>query len=168
MKLRLFLLLAIITSALFLHAQAPDLPAIPKEKEEYTQTEPDFIKAAQWLENTPIGTDADKRKAINGWVVAWVSGSPTVTIELGGTMVKLFNKNPDLLAVYMAGYTRYCLENNYSKDAIKATVAGMKSVVNCYNLGGQVKKDKSLSKAIEADKNGTLTDWVKQEVMNAN
>ena len=66
----------------------------------------------------------------------------------------------------MAGYTRYCLENNYSKDQLQSNIAGFKSVINCYNLGGDVKTDKALNKLIDASKEGKLEDWVK-EVMNS-
>jgi hypothetical protein len=65
----------------------------------------------------------------------------------------------------MAGYARYCLENNYSTDQLKANTAGIKSAINSYNLGGDVKKNKRLSAAIDADKDGKLEDWVK-EAMN--
>jgi hypothetical protein len=54
------------------------------------------------------------------------------------------------------------LENSYSTDKIKAHVAGLKSVIACYNLGGEVKKDKAITKLIDADKEGKLEDWVKE------
>jgi hypothetical protein len=75
--------------------------------------------------------------------------------------MKLLDKNPQFVGLFMASYGRYCLENNYSKDVLKATTAGIKSVINCYNLGGEVKKNKLLDKAIAADKEGKLEDWVK-------
>jgi len=125
-----------------------------------------MIAAAKWLEGTPIGTDMDKRTKVNAYVIAWITNSPTVSIEIKSSIIKPFDKNPQLLSVYMAGYTRYCLENNYSKDQLQSNIAGFKSVINCYNLGGDVKTDKALNKLIDASKEGKLEDWVK-EVMNS-
>jgi hypothetical protein len=144
-------------------AQDFQVPAtIPSTKEEFTSSEKDMIAAAKWLETTPIETNTDKRTKVNAWVVAWISGSPTVTIDVNSAFTKLFDKNPQLMIVWMAGYARYVLENSYSTDKIKAHVAGLKSVIACYNLGGEVKKDKAITKLIDADKEGKLEDWVKE------
>ena len=114
--------------------------------------------------SNPVGTDMDKRTKTNAWVLAWISGSPTVSIDVTSAFTKLFDKNAQLMLVWMAGYARYVLENNYSSDKVKAHTAGLKSVIACYNLGGDVKKDKSLTKVIDADKEGKLEDWVKNAV----
>ena len=152
----LLLLLSFVATA-----QDFDVPANqPTSKDEFVKSEGDFIKAAKWLETTAIGTQTDKRKQMNAWVLLWITNAPTVTVELQQPIGKLFEKNPDLLLVFMAGYTRYCLENNYSKDGVELNTAGIKSAINCYNLGGDVRKDKTLSKVIDADKDGKLEDWV--------
>lgn len=150
------------------HLQAQDFDPgdLPSTKEEFIKTEKDLINAAKWLENTPVGTQMDKRKRVNAYAIAWIINSPTVTVEVRSSILKLFDKNPQLNAVYLAGYARYCLENNYSKDQLKANMGGIKAVINCYNLGGDVKKDKTLTKVIEKDKEGKLEEWV-QEAMDS-
>jgi hypothetical protein len=144
-------------------AQDYEAPSSPlSTKENYVTSEKDVIAADKWLEATPIGQQMDKRKQVNAWVMMWITGSPTVTINMREPIIKPFEKNPDLMLVFLAGYARYSLENNYSKDEIQSTVAGLRSVIKCYNSGGDVKKDKALSKVIDADKNGNLEDWVKE------
>ena len=153
-----FLLLSFIAAT-----QDFEVPAnVPATKEEFVKSEPDFINAAKWLESTPIGTQMDKRKKMNAWVLQWIIGSPTVSIDVRASIIKPFEKNSELSLLYMAGYARYCLENNYSKDVLKANTAGIKSAINCYNLGGDVKKDKALNKLIDTDKEGKLEDWVRE------
>lgn len=152
-----FLLLSFISAAQDFEVLANQ----PTTKDEFVKSEPDFINAAKWLESTPVGTQMDKRKKMNAWVLQWIINSPTVSIEVKASIIKPFEKNPELSLLYMAGYTRYCLENNYSTDKLKCNTAGIKSAINCYKLGGDVKKDKALSKAIDADKEGKLEDWVK-------
>jgi len=156
-----FILLALLPVFFTATAQEFEVPAdFPKAKEDYTASEKDMIAAAKWLESTPVGTDMEKRVKANAWVIAWISGSPTVNVEIHAAVVKPLEKNPQLLSVWMAGYTRYCLENNYSTDKLKASVADMKSVIACYNLGGDLKKDKALTKLIDDDKDGKLGEWV--------
>ena len=146
-------------------AQDFEVPqSLPSTKEEFVKSEKDMIAAAKWLENTAVGTDMDKRVKVNAWVIGWIINSPTVTIDVSSSFVKLFEKNPQLNAVWMANYSRYVLENNYSTDQVKAHVAGLKAVINCYNLGGDVKKDKTLTKVIDKDKEGKLEDWVRDAV----
>jgi len=145
-----------------LHAQQTDLEKLPKTKEEFVASEKDFIATASWLENNRIDEQADKRKLAGAWVLAWLTNSPTVTIEIHAALIKPFEKNPELLLVYMAGYGRYCLENNYSTDKLKCNVAAMKAVLHCYGLGGDFKKDKNLTKLADADKEGKLEEWVRE------
>ncbi len=164
-----FRLIALAGFSLFLsfvsYAQDFEVPAeTPSTKEEFAKTEKDMIAAARWLENTAVGTDMDKRIKVNAWVLAWIINSPTVTLEIHADFVKLFDKNPQLNIVWMANYARYVLENSYSTDKVKAHLAGLKSVIHCYNLSGDIKKDKSLSKLIDKDKEGKLEDWVKEAI----
>ncbi|MEI9910980.1 MAG: hypothetical protein WDO71_15700 [Bacteroidota bacterium] len=149
--------------SVIVHAQEFEVPAsLPVTKEEFVNTEKDVIAAAKWLESNAIGTDMNKRTKVNTWVLAWLTNSPNVTIEVQQPIMKLFDKNPQLLMVWMAGYARYCLENSYSKDNIKCNVAGIKSAIACYNLGGDIKKEKLLPKVIDKDKEGKLEEWVKE------
>jgi len=145
-------------------AQDLEIPELPEKKEEFAATEKFIIQAANWLEKTPVGKDMEQRTRINAFVVAWLTGSPSVSITVGSMSTDLSEKNPQLFAMFMAGYARYVLENNYSKDELKANTAAVKSMINLYNLGGDVKKNKVLQKAIDADKAGTLEAWVKEKL----
>lgn len=133
-------------------------------KEDYVRTEKDIIEAAKWLESTQMGKEMDKRVKANAFVLMWVTGSPTVTIEIGKLCTDLSEKNSHLLAVFLASYCRYVLENNYNNDILKANTAAIKSMINCYSLGGDVKKNKLIEKAIAADKDGKLEEWVKENM----
>jgi len=163
MRISLSTLLGFMLMSFIAAAQNFEVPAnLPSTKEEFVKSEPDFIAAAKWLESIPLGTQEVKRRKMNAWVIAWITNSPTVTVEIRSFVGKLYDKNTQLLMVFMAGYSRYCLENNYSSDQLKANTAGVKSVITCYNLGGDVKKNKTLPAAIDADKEGKLEDWVRE------
>lgn len=156
--LGIFLLFSAISNA-----QEVEIPSKqPSTKEEFVSSEKDVIAVAKWLAETQIGTQTEQRTKANAWVIAWLINSPTVSITINSAFIKLFEKNAQLNAVWMANYARYVLENNYSKDEVKAHVFALKAVIACYNLGGDIKKDKALSKMMDADKDGKLEDWVKE------
>ena len=142
-------------------AQTIEIPKLPEGKEEFIQSEKDFKALAKWLETTALGTDTDNCTLVNAWVVTWVTNSPTVTVEIRSAIIKAFDKNAQMIAVFLGGYSSYSLENNYSKDELKCNTAGLKAVINCYSLGGDLKKDKNLEKLIEKDKENKLEEWVK-------
>ena len=133
----------------------------PSTKEEFLKSEPDFIKASNWLESTAIDKESYSRKKTNAWVIVWITNSPTVTVNMHANVLKPFDKNPDLLAVFMAGYARYVIENNYDKDDFNGNLAGIKSAIKCANLGGDLKKDKNLASLIDSEKSGKLEEWLK-------
>ena len=164
---RIFFLLFLFTSFISkTHSQEFQVPenVTLNTKEDYVNSEKDVINAAKWLEATQLGKETDKRVKVNAFVLMWLTGSPTVTVELNKFCTDLTDRNPHLLGVFLASYARYALENNYSKDKLKGNTAAIKGMINCYNLGGDAKKNKLLDKAVAADKNGKLEDWVKENI----
>lgn len=164
MKLKSALLFSafLLASVFSVSAQSFDLPTNVsfKTKEDFSGYEKDIIAAAKWLEATPVGQENEKRVLVNAFVLQWLTGSPAVTMEINKFAMDVTDKNPMLNMMLIAGYVRWVLENNYSTDKIKAYTAGVHSVINLYNLGGEVKKNKKLTTAIEKDKEGKLEDWV--------
>src|SRR5689334_17228679 len=87
-----------------------------KNEADYAKYEKDVIACANWLENNPLNQDRDKRAKANSFMIKWISGSPNVSIGIDETVTNLADKNEQLLVLFMSGWTRYALENNYSKD----------------------------------------------------
>lgn len=148
------------------YAQDLNIPAIDdiKSEADYARYEKDVIACANWLENTPLNQDREKRTQANAFMVKWISGSPAVSIGIDEMVTKLADKNEQLLVLFMAGWTRYALENNYSKDSQKGYLEGLKSVINVYKKGIDIKKDKDVEKLAELQGKGELEAWVKDNV----
>lgn len=158
----LALLIAFSSITISSNAQDFDVPSdiTLEAKEDYAKYEKQVIAATDWLEATPVKKNDDKRKRVSAFIIQWISGSPTVNIELGSNSIKITDKNPDLLVMLMAGYSRYALQNEYEKDKQKCFTAAMKSVISLYSKGGDLKKNKLIEKAVNAEKEGKLSDWV--------
>lgn len=140
------------------------LSSVPEKAEEYKATEANVIATVNWLDRTAIGTETDKRKEQSAYLIAWISGSPTVTLELNAYIMDYTKKNSDLLISFMGGWTKYALENDYSKDAVQGNLAGIRSMIAVYTAGGDIKKDKSMQALVDIDKSGELEDWVKKQI----
>ena len=136
------------------------LTKVPSGKDEFKASEKNVIATIDWLEKTPFDTEETKRKNQQALFIAWVSDSPTVTIELNADILTFTKKNPELLVTFMGGWTKYSLENNYSKDVVQGSIAGIKSVIRVYK-SQSLKKDKEVEKYIALDEKAELESWVK-------
>lgn len=139
------------------------LSGIPETKEELIAIEDNVLATIKWLEETPIDQEEAKRKLQYSFLVAWITKAPNVSIELHSYSVDLAKKNSDMLIFFMAGWTKYSLENNYSNDAIKGNLAGVKLVLEMYQKDG-FKKDKFLQKLQKLSDKGELEGWVKDQI----
>ena len=118
-------------------------------KEDYSKYEKAVIDAAIWLEQTDLNKEVDKRQEVNAFIVQWISGSPTVNIELTESLSKIYGKNAQLLAIYMASYARNILENKSTANKFTATKAALNSIMNVYKKRIEISKSKEMDKIIK-------------------
>jgi hypothetical protein len=135
-----------------------------KAAADYTQYEKDVIAAAKWLKDTPLNEQSDKRREVAAFVISWISGSPTVNVEINPIIMDFNKKNEGMLLMYMAFSARYVLENNYSKDMRAKHKAALKDMISVYKLNQGIKKDKKMEKLIKSDEGGTLDDWLSENL----
>ena len=136
------------------------LDPLPTTKEEFIKSESAIIDLVDWLENTPLDQATDKRKKMYAILLAWLTNSPPVTVEVNEKVTPMSKKNPDLLAIFLGGWTKYSLQNSYSKDLVKCNLAGIKSVVKVYKMGVGIKKDKDIEKPVDLDSKNELEAWI--------
>ncbi|MTH15979.1 hypothetical protein [Flavobacterium sp. LC2016-01] len=120
-----------------------------KRDSDYAKYENDIVSAAKWLEETDLNTETDKRKQVDAFIIKWVSGTPNITVEMNSCLMKLYGKNNELLALYMASYSAYFIQNA-TADKTAAVKAGIVSMINVYKKGISITKSKEMEKAIEA------------------
>ena len=100
------------------------------------------------MENTDLNKEIDKRKQVNAFVVQYISGSPTITVEINEAIAKIYGDNEQLLALYLASFARHCIENT-SWTKTTAIKAGIVSMIAVYKKQIQVKKGRELDKLIK-------------------
>lgn len=131
-----------------------------KEKEDYAKYEKVVIEAAIWLEQTDLDKDVEKRRDIDVFIIKWVSGTPAFTLNLDEPISVLTNKNPELLALYIASYSRNILENKSSASNFNATKAALKSISRVYRKGIDVSRNKQLEKLTKFTTESQWNDFV--------
>ncbi len=136
------------------------LTELPETKEAFIESEKKLLATIDWLEANTYKIDDNQLAAQRALLLAWLTNSPTVTIEFHEDMINFTKKNPELLFVFMGGWTRYCLLNNYSKDLIQGNLAGIKSVIDIYKKM-HLKKNKNIEKLIKLDERGQLEAYIR-------
>jgi len=157
----LICLLFLSTSLL---AQEVEIPNDLKleNAEEYKKTEQLVLNSTDWLLKTPISENPNKRKEINAFLMKWMSGSPTVSIELVSGIVPL--DCPDCLMSFMSGWTKYSLENDYSKNKVECAGAGAENTIEFYLKNkSALGKNSDMEKLIKQQKKGKLKKYIESK-----
>ena len=134
--------------------------------EDYKKHEPNVVKCINWLENTPINQNPDKRTDANAYLMLWATGTPSVTIEMQAFQMDLTTKNASLLMSFIGGWIKHVIENPNDKDNAEAgNIAGINSIIKVYkaNKGNGMKKDRRIEKLMKLDES-ELQDWVAEQL----
>ena len=132
--------------------------------EDYAVYEQDVINGINWLASTPIDQDVEKRKEVNAFLMKWMTGSPTLKIEIRQEIVT-FLSSPDLLMAFLAGWTKYSLETRDFSNTLKGNVAGIENVIFVYNKNKKVLgKDREVEKYIKLQSKGKLEQEIAKRI----
>ncbi|SHN33470.1 hypothetical protein [Chitinophaga sp. CF418] len=144
----------------FVHAQdRPEFPEL-EVKEDYAKSEALFQQVTTWLTETDLDKQEALRMESNVFILKWITGSPTVTVGIDEHIVRLVDKNSQLLAIFMANYASFCISNKENKSTLDPNKAGLLAMVKVYKKGIGIQKTKALDKlATAADKN-ELDDYI--------
>ena len=133
--------------------------------EDYAKYETDILKGIDWLTKTPIKDQPVKRKEINSFVIMWLTGCPNVSVEVNTEIVNFFETNPELLMIFMCGWTKYSLETKVNNNNIKGNLKGIETVIEFYNKNREnLEKDKNVEKYIKMKEKGTLEEFITEKV----
>lgn len=164
-KITFFLLVSFVCSLFSVHAQSSfELPANIQlnAKDDYAKYEQTIIDAANWLETTDMDKDAAKRKSVDAFVVHWTTGAPSVTIDIGETLYTITKGNPELLALYLASYSRYVLQNKSTAGKFSATHAALVSIITVYKKGIAVARNRDMEKLVKLMAGDKLDTYIEE------
>ncbi len=139
-----------------------------KDKADYAKYEADIIKTVDWLQETPWAEQTVKRKQANTFLIAWLTGSPNISIDINEPVYNLTTKNHELLVTYMGAFAKYALQHKSDFDKVQANESALKSMIGKYNNDATKIKDSAMENLIKIEKDGNLISWIKQNLAKAN
>jgi len=160
---KLFIIFTLSIFTFNLVAQEFEVPRnyVLKQKEDFSKYEGEVLKGIDWLTQTPLNTQPEKRKEINTFVIAWLTGSPDVSIDIKPEIVNFMKPNVDLLMIFMCGWTKYSLETKDYNNKIKGSQKGIEAVIEFYMKNKEnLKKDKNVEKYIKLKEEGKLEEYI--------
>lgn len=149
-----------------LRAQDYQIPKnyVLTKAEDYAKYEQDVIKTYDWLMETPVNSQSEKRKEACGFLIKWVSGCPNITVDIKPEIVTFIETNPEQLIIFMGGWCKKALETKDYNNKEMGNLAGIEGVIAYYNKNKNLlKKDKDVEKYIKMKEKGTLEDYVKKK-----
>lgn len=149
------------------HARAFEIPDFYsfETPEDYETYEQDVLAGINWLLETPMDEQTAKRQKTNDFVLKWMAGTPKVTLRIQASVVTFMTTSPELLIVFMAGWTKYALAQQAYKEPRSGTLAGLEAVIAFYTKNkAAMGKDKNVEKFIKLQKKGELQAFVEKEV----
>jgi hypothetical protein len=161
-----FGLLAMGKTAIAQEYQVPQNYTL-KDKGDYAKYEQDVINTVDWLQQTSWDDQPDRRKEANAFLIAWITGSPNVSISVGTPLVKLTKKNPELMITFMGAYTKYCLQHKDAQNVNAANVAGLKALIAKYQMEKNHKHEGAVEDLIKIDANGKLEEWAATDYLKS-
>ncbi|MBC5774896.1 hypothetical protein H8S95_12540 [Pontibacter sp. KCTC 32443] len=162
MKKAIFTLL-ISALSISAYAQNFEVPQNYKlvAKEDYAPYEQDIVNCVNWLAETPVNQETDKRQEANAFLFKWVSGSPNVHVELNDKVVTFIGTSPELLLVYLGGWAKRSITTKDYDNKIEGSLAGIESVIAFYTKNREhLPKDKAVEKYIKLKEKGELRDFI--------
>lgn len=126
---------------------------------DYKPAEKYALEASNYLLSKPLNAKDQQRTAATAFLRKWMEGTPDYTYIIDSDIVtKLNSENEGLIGVYLAGMTKFSLENPAkAQDAQLVMVNGIKTMlVYSEKPENKVTMSETLKKLIEVNKKGEL------------
>jgi hypothetical protein len=166
MKALIFaIFMAAITTGLYSQEfNPPDIYALEASRD-FAVYEQDVIKCVDWLMNTPLEDQGNKRLDANIFLLEWLKGNSVVKIKPNKDIVTFMNSSPNLVLIFMGGWAKYCLETRDFNNKAAGNLAGIESVIEYYTRNRKsLPKDKKIEKFIKMKENGNLEIFISRQI----
>jgi len=133
-----------------------------EKPEDYKAYEEKIIQCIDWLIETPANQEFQKRMEANSFLLRWATGSPDVTIEIRQEVVTFLQTSPELLMIFIGGWTKHQLMNKKNKSILDSSLASLETVIQYYEKNKEhLNKDENVEIFIDLKKKGKLKDHLK-------
>lgn len=136
---------------------------------DYGRYENDVLRGIDWIFQTPVDEQKAKRIEVNKFLMDWITGSPNVTIEINQEIMNFVRANPELLMIFLSGWTKHVLESRDNTSVLAGNVKGIESVIAFYGKNiKSLKKDPNVEQYARMKERGTLEKYIARKIEQAN
>ena len=143
----------------------PDIPEkfLLETKEDYDAQE-DLVKdCLKWLLKQPLHKEMNKRNELNAFVMIWLSGSPTVELNIKSSAMPFLDTDEELFFTFVHGMALYKMNHPDETDEVKLHTQGLISVAEqILQSEDHVKKTKEIKKLLKVYKKGSMNSYVRE------
>lgn len=144
-------------------------PEIPKQYawnsgEEYVRDQDKVQDVLKWLCMQPLGLDIQKRSLANAYVMEWISGTPSLRLEVNSEAFLFIEKHPELLFSLIQGMAYFAIAHPDEKDATKLHTEALEVVAHHAELSEELSKDGDLKKLIRANRKKQLKAYYQDSI----
>ena len=127
--------------------------------EDYEAAVPQVVGAFEWLLVTPLNSEPEKRKELSAFLIRWITGSPTVSVEVKEQIVPYMDQ-PECFMIYLGGYTKFVLQSK--DDKAEANLYATLRVLEFYEANrSSIGKHKELEKLLKMRNDNKLKGYIK-------
>lgn len=131
--------------------------------DDFEKYKPFVVQGVEYLINSPIDQEPEKRLQVNMFLLQWIGGSPNISIGLQDDIVTFVDCD-ECLMVFMGGWGKYAIEKN-DGDIVKGNMAGLESAIRLYKNNRKILgKSEALEKYIRLKDKGELESYVASKV----
>ena len=121
------------------------------------------LECSQYILNTPFDENDRNRLLATQFVLSWMEATADFKFSIGTSIIDLTGTNAHMFGLAMAAMTKFSLENKEkAKDEKAVTLNSVKMVLEyCKKSENNLKPNKELKRAIKADEEGKLLEYLK-------
>ena len=134
-----------------------------EKPEDYAQYEEDIVAMVDWLANTPTTEKPEVRKQVSAFLLSWLTGSSTVSVELSQKVVTYMDCG-ECMFLFMGGWAKYSIQSK-DNDTFKASLAGTETAIKFYkNNKKDLGKNKDIEKLIKLQDSNELEGFIRSNM----
>lgn len=126
---------------------------------DYRANAPAVKQCLEWLLETPLHEYPDKRAEVNAFVMLWLTGTPTLTIETNSSLMPFIEKNEELFYTFVHALTLYHIRNKEVEPQADIEFA-LTEVIRMYRRSKNLEKDEEMKVLRRARRWGKLDEWI--------
>lgn len=130
---------------------------------DYRANAPAVKKCLEWLLETPLHEFPDKRDEVNAFVMLWLTGTPTLTVETKSSLMPFIEKNEELFYTFVHALSLYHIKNREVEKHADVEFA-LSEVIRMYRKSKGLSKDDEMKELRRARRWGNLDEWIEARI----